>query len=150
MRSLQRRKQDIWFVGRERDDSQLRQVYVYDKPVKKRFSVSLTSGNPMESYYGTVPSYDRYIICYEHDYVPAEGILAYVDRVPELDAEGNLVLNADDAPTVLPDYVVSKIARTEKGYTVRVGITKLSDGGSDTETIDTSPVVDDGDGGSLG
>ena len=142
MRSLQRRKQDVWFVHRERDDSQLDQIYTYDKPVHKRFSVSPTSGNPMESYYGSVPTYDRYIVCYEHDYVPKEGTLVYVDRIPELDATtGELVIGEDRAPTVLPDYVVAKNARTKKGVVVRIGIKKQS-GDDEEEEPTPTPTPD--------
>lgn len=160
MRSLQRRKQNIWFVHRERDDSRLEQIYVYDKPIKKYYSVSPTSGTPFESYYGVIPSYDRYIVCFEHDYIPKEGTLVYIDRVPEIDANGNLVIGEDLAPTVLPDYVVSKNARTKKGLTTRIGISKLS--GDDEEPTNTtepdgnddgdenSSSGDEGDGGSLG
>lgn len=127
MRNATRRKQDIWFVGRERDDSSIDPSYIYGKPIKKRFSVSPTSGYPTEANFGLLPTYDRYIISYDRDFSPEEGTYLYVDRTPELDEYKMLVLDEETAePTVKPDYILKRIAYTQKGVVTRYGIDKCT------------------------
>lgn len=131
MRSLERRKQNIWFVTRTKDDSNIEPSFIYSKPIKKRMSVSDTSGSPHHDYYGVLPTYDRYLISYEHGFKPAEGTLVYVDKTPEIDRDGELVLTEFSEPTVMPDYVVDRLAWTKKGTKTRIGIKLLPDGDSD-------------------
>lgn len=101
--------------------------YTYSKPEKHRFSVSSTAGYPLEATFGILPNYDRYIISYDRKFKPVEGMFLYVDKTPELDKEGNLVLNAKGKPTVKPDYILDAIADTQKGILARYGIKKVSD-----------------------
>lgn len=126
MRSATRRKQDIWFVSRERDDSGIEPVYIYSKPILKRLSVSPTSGTPAEMNFGLLPTYDRYVISYDRNFKPEEGTYLYVDKTPELDADGNLVLNESGEPSVKPDYILKRIAYTLRGVTSRYGINKCT------------------------
>ena len=126
MRNATRRKQDVWFVSRDRDDSSIEPSYVYGTPIKKRVSVSPTSGYPTEMNFGLLPTYDRYIISYERDFNPVEGTYLYVDRTPELDADKELVLNENGEPTVKPDYILKRIADTQKGVLARYGIDKCT------------------------
>lgn len=125
MRNATRRKQDIWFVSRTRDDSHMSPSYTYSKPEKHRFSVSSTTGSPLELGFGILPNYDRYIISYDRKFKPVEGTLLYVDRTPELDDDGNLVMDEDGEPTVMPDYILDSIADTQKGILARYGIKKV-------------------------
>lgn len=126
MRSATRRKQDIWFVSRERDDSGIEPVYIYSKPILKRLSVSPTSGTPAEMNFGLLPTYDRYVISYDRNFKPEEGTYLYVDKTPELDADGNLVLNESGEPSVKPDYILKRIAYTLRGVVSRYGINKCT------------------------
>lgn len=126
MRSATRRKQDIWFVSRERDDSGIEPVYIYSKPILKRLSVSPTSGTPAEMNFGLLPTYDRYVISYDRKFKPEEGTYLYVDKTPELDADGNLVLNESGEPSVKPDYILKRIAYTLRGVVSRYGINKCT------------------------
>lgn len=127
MRNATRRKQDVWFVTRTKDDSGIEPVYVYGKPENHRMSVSSTSGTPTEMNFGILPNYDRYMVSYDRDFNPVEGTYLYVDVVPEIDAEtGELVLNENDEPTVKPDYILDRIADTQKGILARYGIRKIS------------------------
>ena len=125
MRNATRRKQDIWFVTRTKDDSDLAAPYVYGKPEVHRFSVSSTSGTPTEMNFGILPNYDRYIISYDRDFHPVEGTYLYVDVTPELDENGYLVLDTNHEPTVKPDYVLDRIYDTQKGILARYGIRKV-------------------------
>lgn len=127
MRNATRRKQDVWFVSRSKDDSGINPVYVYSIPKKHRMSVSPTSGTPVEFAFGILPTYDRYMVSYERDFHPEEGMYLYVDKTPELDENGQLVLNSKNEPTVKPDYILDRIFRTLRGVTIRYGIRKVSD-----------------------
>ncbi len=132
MRSLQKRKQTVWFVHREKDDSSIEPVFVYDTPIKKRMSVSGTAGSVYQSYFGVLPTYDRYLITYEKDFKPDEGTMVYVDKTPEIE-DGEIVLRPDREPTVKPDYVVDKVTWTLKGTKTRIGIKKVSSEGDGDE-----------------
>lgn len=128
MRNATRRKQDVWFVTREKDDSGVEPVYVYGKPEKHRMSVSPTSGSPMEFNFGLLPTYDRYMISYDRKFQPEEGVLLYVDKVPEIDPDTKeLIVDENNEPTVKPDYVLDRIYDTQKGVLARYGIRKISD-----------------------
>lgn len=127
MRNATRRKQDIWFVNRTKDDSNIDPAYTYDKPELHRFSVSSTSGSPAEMNFGILPTYDRYMISYDRNFKPVEGMYLYIDKTPELDDNGMLVLNESNEPTVKPDYILDRIYDTKKGELARYGIKKVSD-----------------------
>lgn len=127
MRNATRRKQDIWFVERTKDESGMDPVWIYSKPIKKRFSVSSTSGTPQEDYYGFLETYSRYAICYERNFLPKVGTLVYVDKAPELNSDKTL--KTDDLtgePTVKPDYIVQRHAFTAKGVLTRIGLSEIS------------------------
>lgn len=128
MRNATRRKQDVWFVTREKDDSGIEPVYVYGKPEKHRMSVSPTSGSPTELNFGILPTYDRYMISYDREFQPEEGVFLYVDKTPEIDAQTKeLIVDENNEPTVKPDYVLDRIYDTQKGVLARYGIRKISD-----------------------
>jgi hypothetical protein len=126
MRNSERRKQDVWFVSRTRDDSGIEPTYVYGKPQKYRMSVSPDLGSANTLSIGIVPNYERYIVSYKKDIDIIEGMYVYVDRTPVLDTDGNLELDENNLPTVYPDYAVSTINRTQKGIVCRVNIKKAS------------------------
>ena len=143
MRGSQKRKQDVYFVNRSADSTHLGSPYIYTKPIKKRMSVSPTAGSMYSSYFGQIPAYDRYLITYEHDFLPKEGTLVYVDKTPELDTQGNLVIGENGEPTVKPDYSVAKIGWTKNGVTTRIGITKIDDIDDEEEEEQPDDPVDD-------
>ena len=127
MRNATRRKQDVWFVSRTKDDSEMVPHYTYGKPERHRFSVSSTTGNPAEMNFGILPTYDRYMISYDRKFKPVEGMYLYVDKTPELDSNGNLALDDNNDPTVKPDYLLDRIYDTQRGILARYGIRKVSD-----------------------
>ena len=108
MRGLKRQKQTIyWSRITERLDG-INTVTVYEKPKKLLMSVSVTAGTSEEIASGYVPGYDRYITCFDRMFQPKEADVFWVDKIPELDVDGNLI------PTVLPDYRLTKILDTSK------------------------------------
>ena len=128
MRSATRRKQDVWFVTRQKYDNGVDPVYIYGKPEKHRMTVSPTSGMPAELNFGLLPTYDRYMISYDRNFHPTEGTYLYVDKTPEIDiSTGNLVLDSHDEPAVKPDYILDRVYDTQKGVLARYGIRKTSD-----------------------
>ena len=126
MRNLERQKQDLWFCDFKEVKAGLRLKKTYSKPEKHEFSVSATSGVVFGYGAGLVASYDRYITSYERDFHPKEGTCVFVDVIPEMDEEGNLVLLEDGvSPVTAPDYTIDKILDTQKGTVARYGITKV-------------------------
>lgn len=126
MRSLQRRKQDVWFTTATKSDSHIEKTTTYSNPIKKRCSVSSTSGAPHELPVGVVTEYSRYLIIYDMDFQPEEGTLLFVDKIPELTATGKLRVDINGNPYTTPDYVIAKNARTLKGTVARYGIKKIA------------------------
>lgn len=130
MRSPSRIKQKVWFSKIEEVIEGIDTVQRYSKPIMKRFTVSATAGTPEEISAGIVPIYDRYITSFDSDFKPEEGMAVWVDKVPQLDDSGNLIM-ADDGitPVTPPDYTLKKILTTQRGKVFRYGISKI--GGSE-------------------
>lgn len=132
MRSPSRLKQKVWFSKIEEVIEGIDTVQRYNKPIMKRFTVSATAGTPEEISAGIVPTYDRYITSYDREFckVAEEGMAVWVDKVPQIDDLGNLVMSDDGiTPVTPPDYTLKKIIDTAKGSVARYGIKKV--GGSE-------------------
>lgn len=128
MRNSTRRKQKIWFVLRTVDDSGLDRQYTYSKPIMRRFSVSTTNSSPVEENFGILPQYSRYFTSYRNSQISdlSEGMYMYVDKEPELDANGYLVLDEENEPTVKPDYLLHRIYQTKRGTISRCYLKQLA------------------------
>lgn len=122
MRSTVRDRQTVYLThvteGRDGIDT----IWTYSRPVEYKLTVSKTGGLPKEIYPGVLPDYDRYITSYEWRFDPDEGDLLYVDVLPELDANGDIVTDANGVPTVSPDYVVVRKIGSQKTPVQRFGI----------------------------
>lgn len=130
MRSPSRLKQKIWFSKIEEVIEGIDTVQRYSKLIMKRFTVSATAGIPEEISAGIVPIYDRYITSFDSDFKPEEGMAVWVDKVPQLDDSGNLIMSDDGiTPVTPPDYTLKKILTTQRGKVFRYGISKI--GGSE-------------------
>lgn len=129
MRSNSRQKQRVWFSKIEEVIEGIDTVQRYSKPIMKRFTVSATAGTPEEISAGIVPIYDRYITSYDREFckIAEEGMAVWVDKVPQIDDSGNLVMEEDGiTPVTPPDYTLKKIIDTAKGSVARYGIKMLS------------------------
>jgi hypothetical protein len=126
MRNSARRKQDVWFVSRTKDDSGIEPTYEYGRVQNYQMSVSPDSGSVDSFSVGLIPKYERYIVSFKHNIDITEGMFVYVDRTPEIDADGFLVKDENDLPTVFPDYIVDTIERTQKGVVVKINIKKAN------------------------
>lgn len=171
MRSLRRRKQNIWICKASIDDSHMEPVTKYSKPEKHMVSVSNTSGTPHELPVGLVSEYTRYFISYDRDFHPEEGMVLFVDREPIVDENGYLVINdgtiyltsrsnkvyttrsgkkitlvdgeEDGEPITKPDYVLTHIMDTARGTIARYGIKKIAGEESEEESEPESDGDDD-------
>lgn len=124
MRGLKRQKQSVYWSKITEEIRGIDTIEVYSKPQKLHFSVSATAGTPEEIAAGIVPDYDRYITSFDREFKPQEGNVFWIDTIPKLDGQGNLVLE-DDIPAVMPDYRLKKILDTQRGNIARYGISKI-------------------------
>lgn len=132
MRSLSRLKQFVWFSKVREIQVGIDTINQYSKLIEKKFTISPNSGTPEEIAAGIVPTYDRYITSYDRSFcdIAEEGMAVWVDKVPQLDDSGNLVMKDDGVtPVTPPDYTLKKIIDTARGSVARYGIKKV--GGSE-------------------
>lgn len=130
MRSLSRLKQFVWFSKVREIQVGIDTIHQYSKLIEKKFTISPNSGTPEEISAGIVPTYDRYITSYDRNFKPEEGMVVWVDKIPQIDDSGNLVMAEDGiTPVTPPDYTLKKIIDTAKGSVARYGIKKV--GGSE-------------------
>lgn len=148
MRSREKQKQDVWFCEFEETNIGMDRVRIYGKPIHYLFTVSATTGQPYLYGAGLSMQYDRYITSFDRKArdVIKEGMAVFVDRIPVLDknkelvvnktfladASGELILDDEDEPILTkieyetePDYIVEKIYDTLKGKVARYGIKKV-------------------------
>lgn len=130
MRSPSRLKQKVWFSKMREIQVGIDTINQYSKLIEKKFTISQNSGTPEEISAGIVPTYDRYITSFDRDFKPEEGMAVWVDKVPQLDDSGNLVMAEDGkTPVTPPDYTLKKILDSQKSKVARYGISKI--GGSE-------------------
>lgn len=134
MRSRSRDKQRVWFAKfKERQDG-IDTIQEWSEPIMAKLTASTTSGTPDEIAAGVVPEYDRYLTYHKLPHGCCslnleEGMSVWVDVVPQLDDEGNLVMDEDGVtPVTPPDYTLKKILDSQKSIVARFGISKI--GGS--------------------
>ncbi len=134
MRSSKRQQQKVWFSKiHERLDG-IDTIQEWDKLIKVKMTVGVSSGSPEEIAAGIVPDYDKTLVYYKSRYKPPlefeEGMAVWVDITPVLDENGNLVISDDKVtPVTPPDYTLKRILDTKKGDVARYGIKSIA--GSD-------------------
>lgn len=132
MRSLSRLKQFVWFSKVREIQVGIDTINQYSKLIEKKFTISPNSGTPEEIAAGIVPTYDRYITSYDRSFcdIAEEGMAVWVDKIPQIDDLGSLVMAEDGiTPVTPPDYTLKKIIDTARGSVARYGIKKV--GGSE-------------------
>lgn len=123
MRSPVRDRQKIWFSSIIEHNDGIDKWSEYGKPVMKKMTVSTGVGQPGQISPGLVVDYDREVVNYDHSFIQTEGNAVWVDVVPQLDDEGNLVIGDDGVtPATPPDYWIKQIFRTQKGNVDVFGI----------------------------
>lgn len=126
MRSRVRDRQKVWWVSIEEVHDGIDTYTKYNKPIMKKQTVSATAGSSAEISAGLVPEYDREVVSYDRDFKPVEGTLLFVDVVPQMDGDGNLIMGDDGVtPATVPDYRLVKIFDTQRGNVAVYGIEKI-------------------------
>lgn len=128
MRGLKRQKQSAYWSRVTETLDGIDTIPTYQKPKKHFLSVSATAGTPEELSAGYVPDYDRCITCFDRTFQPQVADVFWIDRKPELDEDGNLVIDENGLPTTLPDYRLKKVLDTQKGNAARYGVKYIGDG----------------------
>lgn len=131
MRGLKRQKQSVYWSRVIETLDGIDTMQTYQKPEKHFISVSATAGTPEELSAGYVPDYDRYITCFDRTFHPQVADVFWIDRKPELDEDGNLIIDDNGLPTTPPDYRLKKVLDTQKGNVARYGIKYIGDGSDD-------------------
>ena len=125
MRGLKRQKQTVYWSKVTETLDGIDTVPFYSQPQSFKFSVSATAGTSEELASGYVPDYDRYITCFDRNFNPQESDVFWIDKIPEINDDGSLVLDESGKPTVPPDYVLVKIINSQKSNVARYGISKI-------------------------
>ena len=126
MRSQRRQRQWAWFASCHTQRSGVDNVIIYSDFEKHFVTISPTTGYPLGLASGFVPTYDRYITSFEKSWKPTEGTAVWADIEPELDSEGNVVIDPETGnPTILPDHVIDKLMWTKQAKMDRYGLKKL-------------------------
>ena len=125
MRGLVRQKQSVYWSRITEELDGIDTTQKYQNPELHRFSVSATAGTSEELASGYVPEYDRYITSFDRNFNPQESDVFWIDRMPEINEDGSLILDESGTPTVSPDYVLVKILNSQKSNVARYGIKKI-------------------------
>lgn len=130
MRSRGRQRQKMYFVPVTESADGIDTVMTYGTPVPKWLFISETHNLPNHYGSGITPTYGRYIFCYKHSNLFQVGCQVYIDKEPELDANGELVIDSQTGfPTVMPDYVIVRIIASKHGRVFQMGVKKIGDRG---------------------
>lgn len=131
MRSPVKDRQLVYFSTITEKKAGIDTIQEYSKPVIAKLTASAGTGAPSQISAGLVVDYDRELTSYDKKLRGQieEGSVCWVDVIPEIADDGNLVLSADGVtPTVPPDYRVEKIFSTARGKVDVLGIKRI--GGS--------------------
>ena len=128
MRSPVKDRQLVYFSTITEKKNGIDTVQEYSKPIMANLTASAGTGAPSQISAGLVVDYDRELTSYDKKLRGQieEGSVCWVDVIPEIADDGNLVLSADGVtPTVPPDYRVEKIFSTARGKVDVLGIKKI-------------------------
>lgn len=145
MRGLVRKRQQVWFVSVTESNDGISTLQHFGKPELRNMNVSATVGDVRTFGDGFYPEYDRYITCYDKNFLPVVGTMVFVDVEPEIGPDGYLVQNdtplykLDGTPRLdeygnvrvdknyktLPDYRIERVLHTQKGTVTRFMLKKV-------------------------
>ena len=124
-----RNAQPIWYalyntttesydsVGEGYDTSTQVSTYpTYSNPVKVYGNVSPARGSAMTQQFGVDTPFDKVIVLSDRNTPIDEYAVLWVDREPELDANGALKVDANGEIVTPWDYIVRKVGRGFNGF----------------------------------
>ena len=133
-RTCFRNKQPFWYalysatsVDYDDDGYEIDPHTTYGKPVKTSANISPAKGNVISRQFGDDDVYDKIIVTGDRDTPIDEYTVLWIDREPDLDANGELTVNADGEIVTPWDYIVRKVGRglPNFGSTV-IAVSKVS------------------------
>lgn len=133
MRDLERNKQTIWYAQYldktpiyDDDGNESGEYTVsYSNPSTFRINVSATAGNSRQQAFGYNLEYSRTMVTCNKDFNLNESDVLWIDVIPQLNADGSLVLNDDGTPITPPDYKVSAKGYSQNTASVTFAISKI-------------------------
>ena len=118
MRCANRNKQTFWYalygnIVRDDDEygNQNGTHVTYYNPVKSSANISAAKGEVITRQFGDDDVYDRVLVVEDRDTPINEYTVLWVEREPELDANGALKVNASGEIVTPWDYIVRKVGR---------------------------------------
>ena len=133
-RTCFRNKQFFWYalyngttVDYDEYGNEIDPHSTYGKPVKTSANISPAKGDVISRQFGDDDSYDKVIVTGDRDTPIDEYAVLWIDTVPQLEANGELKVNADGEIVTPWDYIVRKVGRglPNFGSTV-IAVSKVS------------------------
>ena len=133
-RTCFRNKQTFWYalysgvaVDYDDDGYEIDPHTTYGKPVKTSANISPAKGNVISRQFGDDDVYDRIIVTGDRDTPINEYAVLWIDVVPDLDANGELKVNANGEIVTPWDYIVRKVGRGLPNYgSTVIAVSKVS------------------------
>ena len=113
-----RNKQTFWYalytgtsVDYDEDGHEIDPHTTYGKPVQTSANISPAKGNVVSRQFGDDDTYDKVIVTGDRDTPINEYAVLWIDTVPQLDANGDLKVNASGEIVTPWDYIVRRVGR---------------------------------------
>lgn len=118
MRMNNRNKQAFWYAlyagtepGYDDEGYENGASAVYAKPVKCLGNISPEKGSVIARQFGDDDQYDKVIAVEDRDTPIDEYAVLWIDKMPELEEDGALKVNADGEIVTPCDYIVRRVGR---------------------------------------
>lgn len=99
---------------------------VYGNPTECYANISPAIGETATRQFGESVDYDKVIVMDNSAPPIDEYSVLWVDTLPQLDAEGNLILNDDEMAITPHDYIVKKIAKSLNSVSIAIHKVNIS------------------------
>lgn len=128
MRSLLRNKVKFYYALYEKREEIIDEYgnktgqyeIIYGSPIEMFGNISPSVGEIQNRQFGESESYDKVIVLDKRDIPINEYSLLWVDTLPLLDDNGNLVLKTDGTEETPHDYIVKKVARSLNSVSIAI------------------------------
>lgn len=99
---------------------------IHGNPVEFAANISAAKGETTTRQFGESESYDKVIVM-DNDAPPIdEYTILWVDRVPQVDETGALVINEEGEVITPHDYIVKKVARSLNSVSIAISKVNVS------------------------
>ncbi len=98
----------------------------HGNPIKGRANISAAKGETQTRQFGEAESYDKVVVMDNDAPALDEYSILWVDRKPELNEDGSLVLDDKGNAMTPHDYIVKKVARSLNGVSYAISKVNVS------------------------